>query len=124
MKSQFLKKVFLLFIIMLIVFYPIISMADNYGLGDDLSQYVDRGTSSQKFFTKIGTFLGIIKYVGVILSVIILIIIGLKYMLGSVEEKADYKKSMMPYVYGTFFLFAGSFVPQIIYEIVKSIGWI
>ncbi len=43
--------------------------------------------------------------------VIILIAIGIKYMLGSVEEKVEYKKHMMPYVLGAFVLFTGSFLP-------------
>ena len=39
------------------------------------------------------------------MSVVALMIIGVKYMLGSVEEKAEYKKTMRPYVIGAFMLF-------------------
>lgn len=99
------------------------NVSDNFGLGE-LNEYRDGNISSQKFEKKVAILLALIKYIGVVLSVIILIIIGIKYMIGSVEQKADYKKTMMPYLYGTLFLFAGSFVPQLIYEIVKNIGWI
>ena len=39
------------------------------------------------------------------MSVVALMIIGVKYMLGSVEEKAEYKKTMRPYVIGALMLF-------------------
>ena len=124
MKKKYMKKIFILVILLMIVILPIISKATDFGLGSDLKEYANSGTTSKEFESKIGKLLAVLKYVGVVISVVILIIIGIKYMLGSVEEKADYKKTMMPYIYGTLFLFAGSFVPQVIYEIVKNIGWI
>lgn len=65
--------------------------------------------------------LGYVQLVGTILSVLILMIIGLKYMLGSMEEKAEYKKTLIPYIIGAFMLFSGSLVPQIIYQIAQNI---
>lgn len=38
------------------------------------------------------SIVGILQTVGIVLSVVILIILGIKYMMGSAEEKADYKK--------------------------------
>lgn len=46
-----------------------------------------------------------LRFIGTIVSVIALMIIGVKYMLGSVEEKAEYKKTMKPYIIGAFMLF-------------------
>ena len=37
-------------------------------------------------------------------------------MMGSAEEKADYKKSMMPYVVGAGIIFAASAFAQVIYQ--------
>ncbi len=65
--------------------------------------------------------LGYVQIVGTVLSVIILMIIGFKYMLGSIEEKAEYKKTLIPYIIGAFMLFSGSLVPQIIYQIAQNI---
>lgn len=65
--------------------------------------------------------LGIIRTVGVVLSVLMLIVIGIKYMLGSTEEKADYKKSLLPYVIGAAIVFTGSVVPDIIYRIAQGL---
>ena len=58
----------------------------------------------------------ILQTVGVVLSVIILIVLGIKYMMGSAEEKAEYKKSMMPYVIGAALIFAASALAQVIYN--------
>lgn len=64
---------------------------------------------------------GILQTVGIVLSVIILIILGIKYMMGSAEEKADYKKSMMPYIVGAALIFAASAFAQVIYGFFS--GW-
>ena len=45
------------------------------------------------------------QIIGTILSVTVLIVLGIKYMLGSVEERAEYKKSMMPYLIGAIMIF-------------------
>lgn len=49
--------------------------------------------------------IGGIQLLGSITSVIVLIILGIKYMVGSVEEKAEYKETMMPYLIGAVMLF-------------------
>lgn len=69
------------------------------------------------FLTDIGTVLGVIKYIGIIVSVLALIIIGLKYLLSSVEGKAEYKKTMIPYIVGCFMLMATSLIIGIIEDI-------
>ena len=68
-----------------------------------------------------GKILTYVTAIGIVVSVVTLIIIGIKYMLGSVEEKAGYKKSLMPYVIGAFLTFAASTLAQIIYEIAIKI---
>ena len=59
----------------------------------------------------------LITTAGSIISVIILIVIGIKYMMGSVEEKAEYKKTLLPFVIGAIILFACSSLAGIIYNI-------
>lgn len=59
----------------------------------------------------------ILTTVGSVLSVVVLIILGLKYMIGSVEEKAGYKKTMLPYVIGAALVFAASVIAGIIYRV-------
>ena len=58
----------------------------------------------------------IISIVGVVLSVVVLMIIGIKYMMGSAEEKAEYKKTMIPYIVGAALIFAASIFANVIYQ--------
>lgn len=62
-------------------------------------------TSSNKIETVTSKILTIITNIGIAVSVIMLATLGIKYMLGSVEEKAEYKQSLIPYVVGAFILF-------------------
>lgn len=63
----------------------------------------------------------IVSTVGSILSVIVIIVLGIKYMMGSVEEKAEYKKTMLPYLIGATFIFAASNIANIIYQFAINI---
>ena len=63
----------------------------------------------------------VLQTLGIVLSVIVLIVLGIKYMMGSAEEKADYKKSMIPYIVGAALIFAASAFAQVIYGFFN--GW-
>ena len=49
-----------------------------------------------------------------------IMLIGIKYMLGSVEEKAEYKKTMIPYIIGCIFIFSISTIVSVIYSLVSQ----
>ena len=65
--------------------------------------------------------ISILQAVGVVLSVVVLIVIGIKYMLGSAEQKAEYKKTLMPYIIGAALIFAASMFAQVAYDFFN--GW-
>lgn len=48
---------------------------------------------------------GVIQVIGTVLSVVVLVVIGIKYMIGSVEERAEYKRTMLPYIIGAVLVF-------------------
>ena len=98
----------------IVVTQEITKVSTDLGLGD-LNNYKGDGENATKFISKVEGILSIIQMVGVILSVIILVMIGIKYMLGSVEEKADYKKSMIPYLIGALMVFSVTTLPQLIF---------
>ena len=64
----------------------------------------------------------ILTTIGIIASVIVLIVLGIKYMMGSAEEKAEYKKTMMPYVIGAALVFAASAIANILYSFLGNLG--
>lgn len=68
---------------------------------------------------KIGVVLGTIRNISVVVSVIALMIIGLKYIFGSVEEKANYKATLVPYVIGFVLAIAGTTLVDFIYNMVN-----
>ena len=68
-----------------------------------------------------GSILGVLQVVGIVLSVIILVVIGIKYMMGSAEEKAEYKKTMIPYLVGAVLIFAGTTIVNVVYQVVTGL---
>lgn len=87
--------------------------------------YNPKGSSeevgSTKLEAKAGHILGVINIIGVVLAVIILMVIGIRYMVGSLEEKAEYKKTMIAYVIGASLLFSITTIANILYKIAGSI---
>lgn len=65
--------------------------------------------------------IGSVKVVGTIMSVITLIIMGIRYALGSLEEKAEYKKTMKPYIIGAVMVFAITNILGIIQDILGGL---
>lgn len=65
--------------------------------------------------------IGIIQFLGSFVSVITLVILGIKYMLGSVEEKAEYKKTMWPYLLGAIMIFGITNILPIVSSVVSGI---
>ena len=64
--------------------------------------------------------IAVIRYIGVAVSIIVLLIIGIKYMTGTVQEKAEYKKTMIPYLIGVFIFFALSQILPLIIGLIAD----
>jgi len=78
---------------------------------------------SDAAFADIGNIVvGIVRAVGTSIALLMLTIMGIKYIMGSVEEKASYKQSMIPYLIGAILIFSGAQVTQIIYDAVNKVG--
>lgn len=91
---------------------------DKYNPGS-----IENAFDNSDRITSIGaTVIDVIRVIGAIVTVIVLMILGIKYMMGSVEEKADYKKSMIPYLIGVVIFFSLSQILPIIMELAMSIS--
>ena len=66
-----------------------------------------------------GIILGIVSNVGIVVAVVAIMVMGIKFMLGSVEEKAQYKEHMKPYVIGVFMLFCIFAILRVIASLIK-----
>ena len=72
--------------------------------------------------TKVKPIVSGITTVGIIIAVISLMLIGIRYMIGSVEQKAEYKKTMMPFLIGCLLLFAVSTIVKVVYNMATALN--
>ena len=77
-------------------------------------------TSETKLRKKAGKILGVVNVVVVIVSVVTLVCIGIRYLIGSVEEKAEYKKTAITYLIGAILVFSVTTIPNILYTIAQG----
>lgn len=113
--KRFVKVLFAIFIIIIVIFLTTASygfrIEDLRGNQIGMGGLVNAGNGVVKVITTCG----------VVLSVIFLIILGIKYMIGSTDERAEYKKILLPYAIGAALVFAASSIAQIIYNIAISL---
>ena len=67
-----------------------------------------------------GKIIYVLQFLGYTVAVIMLAVMGIKYMMAAPNEKADIKTKLTPYLIGTLLIFAGSTMLKIIYRIVTK----
>lgn len=88
-----------------------------------LNEINGNGNVQTNDLTKVGNnIVTIIQVVGIVIAVIVLLVIGIKYMIGSASEKAEYKKTMIPYIVGAVLIFAGTSLVRVIYSLSTSVS--
>lgn len=63
----------------------------------------------------------IFSIVGAAIALIVGIIIGIKYMMGSIEEKANYKQMLVPYLVGCFVVFSAFGIWKLVITILEEV---
>ena len=107
------KKLIKILPIVMTVFMVFTTVAPVLGTVGGVSIDLNKGDTTG--ITNIGNnILSIIRVLGTVIAVGVLMVLGIKYMMGSAEEKAEYKKTMIPYLVGAILLFAA----------VNLAGWI
>lgn len=79
----------------------------------DLNKQVRNTTQMKPILSSV---LNLTSIIASAISIIVLICLGIKYMVGSVEQKATYKKTLLPYVIGASFVFGASTIASVIYN--------
>lgn len=97
------------FKIILKVYYPLDSVELDF-IDATTTPYMYKPTeiddrTADKVEKKISKILTSVNNVGMVLAIVMLAILGVKYMLGGIEEKADFKKDLVPYFIGAILLF-------------------
>ena len=113
-KSIKIISVLVLIVMIVSTFSTVFAVATDPGTlkGDTVNDFKNVGNK----------IIGMVQAIGSIVSVLILVILGIKYMMGSAEEKAEYKKTMIPYLIGAILIFASSNIASMIYSFANSIN--
>ena len=124
MKNKKLVKIMsILFImIMLTVTFTNVVLAASAGIDFDPGNIDAKSVDTGKITDLGGKIITVVTTIGSVVSVVVIIVLGIKYMMGSAEEKADYKKTLIPYVIGACLVFAASAVAGIIFGFAQNIG--
>lgn len=136
MEKMILKMMVLSFIIILSISTQVLAIQDdfevkstNIKVADNVADFnkvnpdkwkPDPVESNKDFNDIIGKILGAIRNTGTVVSVIALMIIGLRTMYGSIEEKSHYKELLPTFLIGVFILFASTTIPDIIYRVIHE----
>jgi len=116
-KKNYMKIVFILILVVLITGICTNSFAS---LGNMKPKVESEGITEM---LKIGgVIVGTIQVIAVAIAVVMLVVIGVRYVTASPTEKADVKKTMLIYVAGALLLFAGSGLLGLIQSLADDIN--
>ena len=102
------KKIMVIITILLILLFIFTNMSNAANMSDIY------GDNPTKAIGRAGDILGYIVFIGYIIAIIMLIIMGIRFVIAAPEGKAELKKTFVPYVIGCVILFSGSTLIAII----------
>ena len=111
MKKKLIKMSSIVILVLIMLVIQTTTFAADYYRPEDLT---GAPSSDSEIIKNVGN-----QVIGVVVSVIVAIILGIKYMLGSVDQKAEYKKTMLPYAIGSALIFGASMVSYIIMHAIQ-----
>jgi len=121
MKKRIYQILFILCIALLLCHFMTVPCQASWVLQNPEAVNPGNPTLPTEAKEKAGNLLGVLQVIGSLLSIMILIILGIRYMTGSAIEKAEYKKNMVPYVIGAIIVFTGTILPKVIFDVVNAI---
>lgn len=116
MNRKVLKIFSIIFIAITLMCISVISFADGVATSPLDIKPKDSISGENEIMTLGGNVMGILQTTGIVISVLILIVLGIKYMMGSAEEKAEYKKTMIPYLVGAALIFGASIISNVVFQ--------
>ena len=114
-----LMLIFILSLIAIILLIPNISMANidtnDYkpSIENNVANYITNTVSP---------IVSALKVIGIIVAAITTVVLGIKYMMGSIEEKAEYKKTMIPYIIGVILVVAITQILSIVIGLIEQLN--
>jgi len=112
----------------LMVIFTVASFSQVVLAADSATSIIDNisaDTSSvdaTKLQSLANNVLGLIQIVSAVAAVILIAVFGLKFILGSANEKADYQKSFIPLIVGVVVVFAASSIAKLLFSTFANLG--
>lgn len=98
MKTKMQKCIlFIIIFIFVLAFCETISFAGDV-INPNTYKTDIKYSDATEIFDKGAVVIGVLRNIAAVVSILSLTIIGIRYMVGSVEQKAEYKQTMLPVV--------------------------
>ena len=100
-----------------------ISMASSSDSAEVVGELFNGGSADTSGIKGFGAnVVDIITTIGIIVAVVVLLVLGIKYMMGSAAEKAEYKKTMIPYLIGAVLIFGAAAIARAVIAMSETIA--
>lgn len=120
MNKKIIKKIInllFLFIVLLGMYSNV--FADDINTGDYTDIYNPGGTGGLN--TMGGKILGLVQAIGTSVSVIMIVVIAIRYFVSAPDQKADVKSKLIPFLIGAILLFGASNLLSLLVTVVRDI---
>ena len=121
MKTKKIVTILILIAINLLIFIPSVYASAGYSSNITQWQFTTPPLLDTTLSKYIGEFIVFLRNVSIIITTVVITILGAKYMMGSVEEKAEYKKDYVNIVIGTLLISTIFSLVSAIFSVVGSV---
>lgn len=120
---RFIINMILIFMIMMFL-WSSYSFAD---ISDDATSFIEAGNNATPsganqtaMNSAVSEIAGLLTGLGIIVAVIIAAVLGIQFMIGSTEQQAKVKESIIPYVCGCAVIFGALTIWQLIIQLLNQ----
>lgn len=114
----------------ILIFITMMFLWNSYSfadISDDASSFIEAGsgampsgTSRATMTSAVSEIAGLLTGLGIIVAVIVAAILGIMFMVGSTEQQAKIKESIIPYVCGCAVVFGALTIWQLIIKLLNQ----
>ncbi len=124
MKNKTLKIICIILVVINILASTVnaFTMTDIINKGKDfISSKSDNDKIDEREVSQLSNSVySILQFIAVVVAVVIITILGIKYITGSVEMQADIKKTLVPYVIGAFMAFGAFAIWKVVVLVLEN----
>lgn len=114
----------MLLAITLVMFFSSNVLAASTSKASGLISNIEKATNNAeskvdtgKFVATAGRIIVLLRNFSIIAGVILIIVLGVKYMMGSVEQKSDYQKSFVPLIIGIVLVIGATSIASFLFSL-------